>query len=120
MLRWLSRASRARDTRGRTPTFLEFLGAYETVLTSRIRKEVRISPMQGNPNCKSVMGFWRCQKSPASANPEFWSLLALPDGQLEQSDLIVGNLLVARGVEAFESLDTGAYTRTVENWTNQF
>jgi hypothetical protein len=53
-------------------------------------------------------------------SPSIWGWLALPDRDLEQSDLAAANLCVARGIPALGDLDVCSRCRTVDDWTQQF
>lgn len=52
--------------------------------------------------------------------PTLWQLLALPDEELEQADVVVLNLAVATGIPSLANLDVHRYVRIVNEWTAQF
>ncbi|MCX5673919.1 MAG: hypothetical protein NTX87_02825, partial [Planctomycetota bacterium] len=47
-------------------------------------------------------------------------LLALDDAALEQADVVVLNLAVARGIPSLADLDVARYVRIVDDWTHLF
>jgi len=47
-------------------------------------------------------------------------LIALPDAELEQVDVVEMNLAVAREIPGLEDLDCDKYPRLVDGWTDQF
>jgi hypothetical protein len=49
-----------------------------------------------------------------------WSLLALPDADLERVDVVILNLAVARGIDSLKELDVKKYTEVVDGWTRMF
>ena len=49
-----------------------------------------------------------------------WQLLALDDSSLEKVDVVVLNLVVAKGIPALANLNIARYVRTVDDWTRQF
>jgi hypothetical protein len=49
-----------------------------------------------------------------------WSLLALPDADLERVDLVILNLAVARGIDSLRDLNVQKYIDVVDGWTEQF
>src|SRR5512146_2688003 len=54
------------------------------------------------------------------SDQELWKLLALAETQLEQTDLVLVNLTVARGIPALADLDIDRYCQIVDGWTEQF
>ena len=52
--------------------------------------------------------------------PSIWKLLALDDTELEQVDLVLANLAVARDVRALNDLNISCYCQIVNEWTAQF
>jgi hypothetical protein len=49
-----------------------------------------------------------------------WQALALEDEALEQADLVVLNLTVARGIKSLEGLEIEKYVDVVDQWTAMF
>jgi len=54
------------------------------------------------------------------ASVSVWKLLALDDPDLEQADLVVANLAVAKGIESLKNLDIAHYCQVVDDWTARF
>jgi len=52
--------------------------------------------------------------------PTLWQLLALDDAALEQTDVVLLNLAVAKGIPSFADLDVARYVHIVDDWTRQF
>ncbi|HZL37518.1 MAG TPA: transglutaminase family protein [Tepidisphaeraceae bacterium] len=49
-----------------------------------------------------------------------WSLLALTDDDLEQVDLVIVNLAVARGIKSLNHLEVEKYIKIVDEWADEF
>jgi hypothetical protein len=49
-----------------------------------------------------------------------WQLLALPDEELEQADVVVLNLAVAKEIPSLAKLQISNYVNVVDDWTAQF
>ena len=49
-----------------------------------------------------------------------WQLLALEDAALEQADVVLLNLCVAKGIPSLADLNIARYVRIVDDWTQQF
>jgi hypothetical protein len=49
-----------------------------------------------------------------------WQLLALEDAALEQADVVLLNLCVAKGIPSLADLNIARYVRVVDDWTQQF
>jgi hypothetical protein len=53
-------------------------------------------------------------------SPTLWHLLALDDAALEQTDVVLLNLAVAKGIPSLADLDVARYVRIVDDWARQF
>ena len=49
-----------------------------------------------------------------------WQLLDLTDEELERTDLVAMNIIVAKGIPSLKELDIEHYCRIVDEWTEQF
>ena len=52
--------------------------------------------------------------------PTLWQLLALDDSALEQTDVVLLNLAVAKEIPSLADLDIARYVRIIDDWTRQF
>jgi hypothetical protein len=57
---------------------------------------------------------------PSGSMPTLWQLLASDDLTLEQTDVVLMNLVVAKGIPALGDLDIARYVQVVDDWTEQF
>src|SRR5207247_94570 len=61
-----------------------------------------------------------CEDPLASANSTVYQLFAASEFELEQTDIVMVNLAVAREVPSLPSLNVRRYVDIIDQWTQQF
>ena len=54
------------------------------------------------------------------ATASLWQLVDQSDEELERTDLVAMNLIVAKGIPSLKDIDIEHYCRIVDEWTEQF